>query len=150
MLYSTILVAYDGSDHSQRALAEAANLCEHCGGKHLYIAHVSDPIKAEDPAFNTAARVAGVVYAGNNQDPKQLRKQLRAEIDQVLESRSLHYELIQLSGKTVEELLQCVKDTQSELLVVGSRGLQGLAGSLLGSVSSGLIREASIPVLVVK
>ena len=63
MGYGAILVAYDGSAPSNRALADALELVE-CGlGTRVVVLSVSDPLKMEDPAFVAAARAAGVLLS---------------------------------------------------------------------------------------
>jgi nucleotide-binding universal stress UspA family protein len=46
-------------------------------------------------------------------------------------------------------LCQLAIERHAEAVVVGSRGLSGLGGALLGSVSSGVLHHADRPVLVV-
>lgn len=53
-----------------------------------------------------------------------------------------------LRGHPVEALVD--HSQGSELLVVGSRGLGGIAGMLLGSVSQGVLQHAHCPVAVVR
>ena len=51
-------------------------------------------------------------------------------------------------GRSHEVLAEAAAGT--ELLVVGSRGRSGLTGLLLGSTSRRVVREASVPTVVVK
>jgi nucleotide-binding universal stress UspA family protein len=52
-----------------------------------------------------------------------------------------------VEGRPVEALLEAARD--ADLLVVGSRGHGGLAATVLGSVSTGVVRHAPCPVVVV-
>ncbi|MFE3702256.1 universal stress protein, partial [Nocardia tengchongensis] len=52
-------------------------------------------------------------------------------------------------GEPVESLLDLVKDVDADLLVVGNRGLNTLAGRLLGSVPSDVARKSRCDVLIV-
>lgn len=51
-------------------------------------------------------------------------------------------------GSSAKHLVEI--SAQARLLVVGARGLGGLAGMLLGSVSEQCVRHAACPVLVVR
>ena len=52
-------------------------------------------------------------------------------------------------GAPVESLLELVDTVQADLVVIGNRGLNTLAGRLLGSVPSDVARKASSDVLIV-
>jgi len=55
-----------------------------------------------------------------------------------------------LNAKPARAIDQFIKDSGSDLLVVGARGRANGAGILLGSVTEKLIRTVSIPILAVK
>lgn len=52
-------------------------------------------------------------------------------------------------GEPVESLLDLLKEVDADLLVVGNRGLNTLAGRLLGSVPSDVARKSRSDVLIV-
>jgi nucleotide-binding universal stress UspA family protein len=52
-------------------------------------------------------------------------------------------------GSPVETLLDVVRREDADLLVVGNRGLNTLAGRLLGSVPSEAARKSTVDVLIV-
>jgi nucleotide-binding universal stress UspA family protein len=53
-------------------------------------------------------------------------------------------------GKIVEEILNIIKEKRIELVVIGSRGQSMIKKLFLGSVSSGIAKEAGCPVLLTK
>ena len=53
-------------------------------------------------------------------------------------------------GDTVDEIVAYADSHDADLIIVGSRGRGALAGTLLGSVSRGVLRESRRPVLIVR
>ena len=83
---------------------------------------------------------------------KTLRKQAREMIESALEKvaddvAGIDIDCRALEGDTPAVLLERAKS--ADLLVVGSRGLGGFRGLLLGSVSQQCVQHASSPVAVV-
>jgi nucleotide-binding universal stress UspA family protein len=60
----------------------------------------------------------------------------------------IHTELIE--GSPAEAILNVADTRQSDLIVMGSRGLGVLTGALLGSTSQKVISHAPCPVLIVR
>ncbi|MGC8487488.1 MAG: universal stress protein [Clostridia bacterium] len=54
-----------------------------------------------------------------------------------------------LHGDAVREVLRDLRDNPADLLVVGHRGLRGVGGLVMGSVSQALVHYAPVPVLVI-
>ena len=150
MRYENILLAFDTSDHACRALEEAYALYSHGLAENLIVLSVYDPLKSSDPTQNVAARIAGVVYAGNPILEEDLRKNIKKKIKNLLGSAATDLEIMVTTGKASDKILEVSKEKNCGLIVVGSRGLGSFAGSVLGSVSSEIIRESQLPVLVVK
>ena len=54
------------------------------------------------------------------------------------------------SSETAEALQKCAEQADADLICLGTRGLSGLAGTLMGSVSQALVTSSSRPLLLVK
>ena len=66
------------------------------------------------------------------------------------DAAGVSYALEHFSGETVETIVALADTKSADMIVVGNRGRNAVAAALLGSVSRGLIDQASRPVLVVK
>ena len=131
-----IVVGVDGSATSIAALRRAA--------------HIAEALQC---------RVVGVTvwhfpqswpgYQNNGWSPEDDAKSIAADAaDTVFGAHPpAWYSSIVREGSPARQLLN--ESTGAEMLVVGSRGLGGFAGLLLGSVSSACAAHADCPVLVV-
>jgi len=138
-----ILVALDLSEHSEAVLSTATELAGRLGAR-LTILHVAAP----DPDF--------VGFEAGPQTTRDTRAHaLRDEHRRIQEwaeqrrARGLEVRALLIQEPTVEGILGEAARSGADLIVVGSHSRGVLARALLGSVSQGVLREASCPVLVV-
>ncbi len=66
------------------------------------------------------------------------------------ESEKIEVETELVEGNTVEEIVKKSKEGQFNLIVMGARGLTTIKKLIIGSISEGVIKNASCPVLIVK
>jgi nucleotide-binding universal stress UspA family protein len=137
-----IVVAVDGSDAGTAAVAWAANAA----------------VKRNAPLkLVTAYTMPQFMYADGMVPPQELYDELENEaMDKINNARAQVSELdenIQVSHFVAEatpiDLLLSLSD-DADIIVMGSRGLGGLSGLVLGSVSSAVVSHASCPVVVVR
>jgi nucleotide-binding universal stress UspA family protein len=139
-----ILVGVDGSKGSQHALAWALDEAQH-HGQLVEVVHV---VPHTDLPMYVVGRAGGEAGA----TPQQRRQHGEDVLDDVISaavpppSVGLRRTVI-LADDAAEALVQHA--TVDSLLVVGSRGLSGLRGLLLGSVSRHCATHAPCPVVVV-
>ncbi|MFC7641868.1 universal stress protein [Streptosporangium lutulentum] len=130
-----IIVAFDGSPHSRSAIEWAARECR-ARRAELTVCHVWDGPRAECEAVITEQqrRLAGrILFDGMGLAERLLSGR---EVRSILIRGTPGPELVSLSRA-------------AEMLVVGSRGLGGVAGLLIGSVSAHVAAHALCPVLVI-
>jgi nucleotide-binding universal stress UspA family protein len=119
----SILVGYDGSDAGRRALEAAAGLVGY--GSMLAVATVRDP----------GDHTANVVLS---------------EARETLLHRQLHATYLPRAGEPVDELLEAARELEADLVVVGSRSVNGSTETTLGPVSDAVVQRAPCDVLVVR
>jgi len=146
-MYPHILIAVDGSELSNHALREAIALAQ---SQHstLRIVHVVDEITlnwegeyVDLPEIMESFRESGrrVVEKAQN---------LAREAGMEPEAKLLE---IQTFGHRISDLIvEEAKNWPADLIVVGTHGRRGLHAVLLGSVSDGVARRATVPVLLVR
>jgi nucleotide-binding universal stress UspA family protein len=138
-----IIVGIDGSPASDAAVSWAAHDAA-IRGLPLTLVHVENPIP---PTWSQAPTL--------EQTPEQQVAEGRSLLahastiarDAVADTAQIQINGELLSSATVPTLVDRSKD--AELIVVGSTGRGALSRSLLGSVSSGLIRHAHCPVALI-
>lgn len=136
-----LAVGHDGSAESAVAVRWAAGLAK-AAGKPLNVVHGWIwPMLTDD-----LGPVEGVADSGLRNAAKQVLREGAALATAAAPGVEVRTTLITGQGRTV---LTEVSKT-ADLLIVGSRGLGGFLGMLLGSVSLGIITHAGCPVIVVR
>ncbi|SDO82067.1 Nucleotide-binding universal stress protein, UspA family [Streptomyces sp. cf386] len=148
----TVTVGLDGSRES-RAAAEWAAREAQLLGLPLKLVHVREPVPAlmaQAPLLGAETRqdwterseMGAPPAEGWGRVPREAAEGIRA-CHPGLEVLTEH-----LSGRPAEVLAKAAKD--AELLVLGSRGLSGVGGFLVGSVGLSVVAHAERPVVLVR
>jgi nucleotide-binding universal stress UspA family protein len=147
------LIAYDGSAGARAAIAVAGRLLR---GRRAMVVNVwNSPMRHTLSGRALAGAPLGELREFSA-DYEQFFADAAASV--VEEGVALALEAgLDASGETIESgsgawraLAEVASDRHATVIVAGSRGRGGLASTILGSVSSGLVHNAETPVLVVR
>lgn len=139
-MFKKILVAYDGSEHAQRAAHLAGQMTRSEKNAELWLVCAMDLVPGElgkpyiDQLITERTRIGtellakakGIIGTGIN----------------------VHEEL--LFGSPAESIMTVAHSQKCDLIIMGTRGVGGLKGLLLGSQIQRVISLSDIPVLAVK
>ncbi|MFF7644910.1 universal stress protein [Streptomyces canus] len=135
----TVTAGLDGSRES-RAAAEWAAREAGLLDVPLRLVHVWEPVP--DPIAQAPLLGAETQQHWTERIPREAAEGVR------LRHPGLDVSTGQLSGRPADELLSAAKD--AELLVLGSRGLSGIGGFMVGSVGLSVVAHAERPVVLVR
>jgi nucleotide-binding universal stress UspA family protein len=142
-MFNNILVCVDGSEHAERALAEAIDLATTQRSRLTLLTAVSRP-----PYWANTPLTAASIEPLAVDLQKEAEKTLRAAVDQVPDSVPV---TTILTEDPIRDALICqIKTGKYDLVVMGSRGRGALSASLLGSVSHYALNHSDVPVLIVR
>jgi nucleotide-binding universal stress UspA family protein len=145
-MYQRILVPIDGSDTAERALLEAIKLAD--GKAQLRLLHVVEevyPLDAEGYAF--------IDYAALRDVARSSGERLLAKAGETASQAGAAVEtsLLEAEGERVASVIDTdARNWPADLIVIGSHGRSGFSRLLFGSVAEGVVRGASVPVLLVR
>ncbi|CAB0714884.1 universal stress protein [Corynebacterium diphtheriae] len=137
-----VVVAVDGSEASQNAVRWAANTANKRGVPLRLAASYTMP---------------QFLYAEGMVPPQELFDELQSEtMDMIEAARVVAHEVapdikigyVIAEGSPIDMLLDMSSDVT--MIVMGSRGLGGLSGMVMGSVSAAVVSHADCPVVVVR
>ena len=137
----TWLVAHDFSPCSDAAVFEAARLLEPLKGT-LQLFHVHQPAQVRpELAWGEATF--------------HLERELRSQLDKIAvavkgQHPGVTVEVSVTAGDAVSSILAEANRVGVDHIVVGTHSRTGIAHVVLGSVAERVVREADVPVLVVK
>lgn len=139
-----ILVPLDFSAGCRRALRTAASLAKRFGAA-LDLLHVVE--QPPYPVFYEAVGGFANLYPpGLEAESRKHLEALAAECGAETGSASIQVR----TGIPGEEILRFATERESDLIVVPTHGLTGVAYALLGSVTEKIVRRAECPVLVTR
>ncbi len=145
-MYQRILVPLDGSPTSERALQEAIKLAD--GKAQLRLIYVVEEIyllDAEGYAFLDLAQLQKAVRDTGERTLAVAAGQLQKF------AITAETSLLEGGGEHVASVINSeAKRWEANLIVIGTHGRSGFNRLLMGSVAEGVVRGASIPVLLIR
>ena len=140
-MFENILLPVDGSEHAMNAARMAASLANAMNSQTLRIVAAYDaiPVHLGDPYMQNAVNTRIV--------------ETEEVIDRVVQvvwnvSAQIYTEMIE--GNPAETIIELARTRNSDVIIMGARGLGKLPGLVLGSTSQKVVSYAPCPVLIVR
>ena len=153
-MYQKILVAYDGSEPSKHALDHAVNIAERWGSE-LEILSVVPRVMM--PVFPDEGFGAAPITAAQDMSDYQdkMRSIYQASLEEAENDVKESFSNIKVSTRLLEGrpssiIVDEAENNDFDLIVIGSRGIGGITGWILGSTSRRVVESCTKPILVVK
>lgn len=145
-MYDRILVPVDGSETSVEGLKEAIRLAKNQGST-LRLLHIVNEFIFDysySPALYASNLVDGLRERGRAilADAQKLVRKHELEPETSLEET--------IGGAAADRILAHAREWGADLIVMGTHGRRGLRRLALGSDAEQVVRDADVPVLLVR
>src|SRR5487761_2025385 len=151
--YSNILVPFDGSEYSKRAMDEAIEMSKKLGSKlHILTAVTVSAVRPPGIILSGMARGKGATKTAENFVKKAVDEANRMMLENVEYCKRKGVDAIYkvTAESPAKAILDYAKKTDSDLIMMGSQGLRGIEKiKVLGSVSRYVLENSSCPVVIV-
>ncbi len=141
-----IVVAVDFSNATPGLMEMATRLAK-LSGAELCLFHVIEP----EPSY-TAYGFTPDEFPAMNAFQEEARRRADRKLDELLATVQVDIPgatAKMAEGSPLHALLDHIRNSGADFVVVGSHGHGVIASLLLGSVAEGLVRKATVPTLVV-
>ena len=164
-----VALALDGTETGMRALAATSSWLQSTGAE-LTVIHVPKERDAHETArgtkFTHALTPVGLISGQNlhayepltglAEDRSQAITRVRLEwVERLRSEIATHVPglsataIVHVSDNVASAIIRSATEASAEVIVVGTHGRTGIGQAILGSVAERVVRDATIPVLVV-
>jgi nucleotide-binding universal stress UspA family protein len=136
-----VLVAYDGSEPSKKALKRAVDMTSKTGGEMTILA-VTEPVCP----LSATEKECSLMDA-------TLRRETQTFLDGIkneLAKEPISIKTLVREGRPAEEIVGIAKEKKPDMIVIGSHGRHGAKKFFLGSVSLRVAERAPCSVFIVR
>jgi nucleotide-binding universal stress UspA family protein len=145
-----ILVPIDGSENAQKAVEYAIDLAKQTRSSIVLLSVVdkspyygAETVPSISPPANMLENIEDYF--------RQTAEAYVAEAEGLCKTKEVASQKLITLGHPVEEIIKTAKNSEVDLIIMGSHGRSALGAALLGSVTIGVIhRESKFPVLIVR
>ncbi len=145
MSLSKILIPVDGSPASLRAVDFAIEMVAHDPSTSLVLLHVQNTRAIELAGASEAMDTEWLREAGSRASAKALKEAIGK-----CEHAGVASEALVRTGQIAEAVGQVAREENVKHIVMGTRGLGGIQGLLLGSVAMQVVHLAEVPITLIK
>ncbi|MDY0012700.1 MAG: universal stress protein [Rhodocyclaceae bacterium] len=138
-----ILVAVDGSEHSDRAVAHLLGLLAAGCRAEVHLLNVRIPIESGEVRLFIKPEELEAYYREEGQAELASARRL---LDQAGQAHTDHIAV----GHLAQTIARYAREKDFDLVIMGTHGRGALQHLLLGSVASQVIKDATVPVTLVK
>ena len=139
-MFENILVAVDGSKHSDAAFDVAMDIAQKYGSQ-LFVLHV----------FQGGTGSGTLVSSGVEDDNRSIGQEILNSYEETAKERGLqNARMLLQEGDAAKRIMETASEVKCGLLILGSRGRGGFKELLLGSVSHKVTSHADCPILIAK
>jgi len=147
-MYQKILVPLDGSEFSEATLEHVKAIATGCKVPEVILLMVVEPyhqVYVSEDYWPTMADDAIAAEAKALSSAKEYISKLAKK----LKKQGLSVQTAVVNGSPDSEILDYAKNSQVDLIIMSTHGRSGISRWVFGSVADRVVRNASIPVLVV-
>lgn len=149
-MFKSLLIAIDGSELGDKAVAAGIELAKAHGSKILVLT-ATDPVATGIGAGGFGTIDAGSIIAQLEEDYAAGAKKLLDAARETLAAAGIAAETLHVPRhRPADAILDAAAARGVDTIVMGSHGRRGLGRLLLGSQASEVLARASVPVLIVK
>jgi len=139
---ANVLVAFDGSPLSERALTYAIETFPDAPITAIYVINPIDSV--------IDVEAGGLPVAKNwYEKAKEEASRIRTRTTDLAAERNTELDTVTEVGKPARAILKYADDHDIDQIVIGSHGRAGIDRALLGSVAETVTRRARIPVTII-
>jgi nucleotide-binding universal stress UspA family protein len=148
-MYKHILLPYDGSELSDRALAEGISFAKSAGSK-VTLMHVVTPYRVPISGDHSSSTLKTIEHQ-HAVEVEKLASEMLEKARRRVDSAGVQCDMVMRPGyHPHEEIIETAKNLNCDLVLMASHGRRGLQGLLLGSETVKVLTHCTIPVLVVR
>ena len=138
--YKSILVPFDGSDFSKRALSRSCQLSK-IDGADVNVLYVIPRYEEMIDFFKT----------------ESIKKSLFQEANKIVDiavglasAQGVSVKIEIVEGNSSEQIVETAKRLKTDLISMGSHGYRGVNKAIMGSTTERVVLNASCPILIVR
>ncbi len=138
-----MLVAVDGSEHSENAVRHALDMARRIGDVHIVLVNVQPPaMSGEVSNLLTAEEVM--------EQHTEAGRQVLANAEDLVRKAGIAFDTEIAFGRPAESIVECAQRRGCDAIIMGASSHGPVRSLVLGSVAAKVAHMAEMPVTVVK
>jgi len=148
-MFEKILLAIDGSTHSERAAAAGIEMARLYGAE-VAVLYVVDISKEYAPLGDLLSKAVEDPFASMRDTLQKQGDEAIKRIEEMAKTAGVQSVRKIIEGYPADTIISVAEKENMDLIVVGYIGATGLERFLLGSVAEKVVHNSKVPVLVVR